>query len=99
MDEAVENILVNEDFADADLTDMDNEDQGENEQSVTVEEPSVLDQIRIDSVNDEIRQAWREISTTTLCWPLARQVVFQRGEIDTNFGELEENMYENRGPW
>ena len=38
LDEAVENILVNEDFADADLTDMDNEDQGENEQSVTVEE-------------------------------------------------------------
>ena len=57
LDEAIENILVNEDFADADLTDMDDEDQGENEQSATVEEPSVLDQIRIDSVNEEIREA------------------------------------------
>lgn len=72
---------------------MDDEDQGENEQSATVEKPSVLDQIRIDSVNEEIREAWREINATTLCYPLASHVEVQRSEVETDFTELEETMY------
>jgi len=96
LDEAVENILVNEDFADADLTNMDYEDQGENVQNAAVEEPSVLDQIRIDSVNEEIRQVWREISATTLCYSLASHVEIQRSEVETDFTELEETMYLSR---
>lgn len=101
MPEAIENSIVNSDFADKDFADndtaeveQDESDQHEDDQSENVQ-TNLLDEIRISSVNDEILAAWREVDATLLTFPLGTDINIQRDDTGIDFTELEEDCYVN----
>lgn len=94
-EEAIENTLVNNDFADVDYAELETEyEQTENDlELLEGDQTSVLDEIRIDSVNTEISAAWKEINETQLEHLLVYSASSSRTRTDLTFNQLEEDLY------